>query len=182
MNEWTKRRYNTLKNMDNESVTRLNERIKNIPDKEEREVCRLYIQESRSTTEIASMKVIKSKSNINKGEYVESAASIYRVVNKYFPDVFEARKQCKSKSDKYKYTERKRTQKLREKSLIKTCAKCGSSENIEIHHMIPLFLGGDTSEFNCIALCRKCHREVTNYHRDNYNGYLERFKAFHGLE
>lgn len=50
------------------------------------------------------------------------------------------------------------------KGINKTlCARCGSSEDIELHHMIPLALGGTTEEPNLICLCRKCHHETTMY-------------------
>jgi 5-methylcytosine-specific restriction endonuclease McrA len=39
-----------------------------------------------------------------------------------------------------------------------TCQNCGSKENLEVHHVIPIYDGGE--EFNvdnCITLCHKCH-------------------------
>lgn len=37
------------------------------------------------------------------------------------------------------------------------CVKCGSSENITIHHKIEISQGGNDSEENLITLCYKCH-------------------------
>ena len=43
------------------------------------------------------------------------------------------------------------------------CGKCGSTENLELHHMIPASLGGTNDENNLIWLCNKCHKKVTQY-------------------
>lgn len=39
-----------------------------------------------------------------------------------------------------------------------TCANCGSGENIEYHHIVPIFLGGTNKISNIIPLCHKCHQ------------------------
>lgn len=39
-----------------------------------------------------------------------------------------------------------------------TCANCGSKENIEYHHIVPLFLGGRDVQSNIVPLCYKCHK------------------------
>lgn len=38
------------------------------------------------------------------------------------------------------------------------CKNCGAEENIEYHHVVPLFLGGQDKLDNMIALCQKCHK------------------------
>ena len=45
------------------------------------------------------------------------------------------------------------------KSIRKECLRCGASENLEIHHVKPLMMGGDNRVGNIIVLCRKCHYE-----------------------
>lgn len=37
------------------------------------------------------------------------------------------------------------------------CKKCGSSKNLEVHHIIPISQGGKTVLINLITLCEKCH-------------------------
>lgn len=37
------------------------------------------------------------------------------------------------------------------------CAKCGSLDHREIAHIIPYYLGGETTETNCRVLCRACN-------------------------
>jgi len=42
-----------------------------------------------------------------------------------------------------------------------TCNKCGGSENIHAHHIIPVFAGGSKyDEDNVIPLCADCHIQV----------------------
>jgi len=47
----------------------------------------------------------------------------------------------------------------------KECQKCGSSENLEIHHVVPP--KGDRDLFynfsNLIVLCSNCHSKITAY-------------------
>ena len=38
------------------------------------------------------------------------------------------------------------------------CVNCGSKENIEYHHIVPLFLGGRDIQSNIVPLCYKCHK------------------------
>lgn len=38
------------------------------------------------------------------------------------------------------------------------CKNCGSENSIEYHHIVPLFLGGQDSLDNMVALCHKCHK------------------------
>ena len=38
------------------------------------------------------------------------------------------------------------------------CGNCGSSENLEIHHIVPIVFGGTNRIGNLAALCGSCHR------------------------
>jgi hypothetical protein len=52
--------------------------------------------------------------------------------------------------------------KLAEKGVY--CAKCGSTENIEIDHIIPIMKGGDNDITNLQFLCRSCNsKKGTSY-------------------
>ena len=42
------------------------------------------------------------------------------------------------------------------------CAKCGSKENLEFDHIIPISKGGSSTERNIQLLCEKCNREKSN--------------------
>jgi len=48
--------------------------------------------------------------------------------------------------------------------------ECKSGFNIEVHHIVPLSVGGIDNEDNYIALCSKCHGRVRKGSR---NGSLE---------
>lgn len=48
------------------------------------------------------------------------------------------------------------------------CPDCGKPLNHawpggQMHHLIPLSLGGETSNKNCILLCTSCHSVETNH-------------------
>ena len=40
------------------------------------------------------------------------------------------------------------------------CERCGSREDVEAHHRLPLHSGGTNSPANGAALCRRCHRDA----------------------
>ena len=37
------------------------------------------------------------------------------------------------------------------------CAKCRTQKWLEVHHIVPLYLGGTNDESNLITLCSLCH-------------------------
>lgn len=56
------------------------------------------------------------------------------------------------------------------------CINCGRSETIELHHIVPLFLGGENRPSNIVPLCHSCHmaahhgRHMKEYRNNNYAG------------
>ena len=48
----------------------------------------------------------------------------------------------------------------------KKCANCGSEENIEIHHIVPLIVGGTNRRSNLVALCQDCHAKIHGLSRE----------------
>lgn len=51
----------------------------------------------------------------------------------------------------------------------KHCNKCGCfSNNLELHHIIPVEAGGDNSLDNLVLLCSECHKEE-NKNNSNYD-------------
>ena len=40
----------------------------------------------------------------------------------------------------------------------KICCNCGTNENIEYHHIVPLSLGGNDVITNIVPLCHQCHK------------------------
>ena len=43
------------------------------------------------------------------------------------------------------------------------CVNCGCSDELEIHHIVPLEIGGNDITSNMVALCYDCHKAVTNH-------------------
>lgn len=41
------------------------------------------------------------------------------------------------------------------------CELCGSSRNLEAHHIIPIDCGGQDTENNLICVCHACHAKLT---------------------
>lgn len=39
------------------------------------------------------------------------------------------------------------------------CKGCGSTDSLEVHHVIPLSRGGTNHKTNLITLCEKCHKK-----------------------
>lgn len=58
------------------------------------------------------------------------------------------------------------------------CEKCGITEALQVHHIVPLSWGGVSSEENCITLCKKCHQEA----HKKLGVYLNRMKLLQYLE
>lgn len=48
------------------------------------------------------------------------------------------------------------------KRLGHKCVNCGSEENIEYHHIVPLHVGGNEVISNIVPLCYSCHKAVHN--------------------
>lgn len=57
-----------------------------------------------------------------------------------------------------------------------TCCNCGSTENIQYHHIVPLKLGGTNKTSNIVAICHRCHcaahrgRHISHYQNKAITG------------
>ena len=47
------------------------------------------------------------------------------------------------------------------------CYKCGATENLHLHHIIPVMAGGTNEEYNLMTLCSSCHKKV-EYHTQDF--------------
>ena len=73
-------------------------------------------------------------------EYVIPAivASVAKRIDYSQRNYYERRKELTNRKNKGMYND------------YKKCGKCGSTENLELHHMIPMSLGGTNDENNLI--------------------------------
>ena len=57
------------------------------------------------------------------------------------------------------------------------CVKCGSDDNLEVHHILPRSKGGRDNPRNMVTLCRNCHQEI---HRDQklFNKWKKKFESY----
>lgn len=42
------------------------------------------------------------------------------------------------------------------------CAKCGSTEDLDVHHIIDLSRGGTNDPTNLVIVCKACHDAIHN--------------------
>lgn len=45
------------------------------------------------------------------------------------------------------------------------CTECGSTVNLEIHHIVPRRLGGGNTDDNLVTLCKTCHAKTEKISR-----------------
>ena len=41
------------------------------------------------------------------------------------------------------------------------CVQCGASDELEVDHIIPMWMGGHSTEANAQTLCKPCHKLKT---------------------
>ena len=89
-----------------------------------------------------------------------SVRRIQQILTNYFP---EFHIQTTHKTNRKNQKIRTEQNRLREVMITPDshCGKCGSKDNLEIHHMLPVVLGGDNIDDNLLILCRDCHQKVT---------------------
>lgn len=54
--------------------------------------------------------------------------------------------------------ERKQLTKAQKRKIGPRCINCGTEEEIEYHHVVPLLLGGNDILENIVPLCHRCHK------------------------
>ena len=65
-----------------------------------------------------------------------------------------------NKQDYFSYRKRENQTARRTKLAKDHCELCGEENDLFMHHIFPLSLGGTTSDENVITLCNACHRKV----------------------
>ena len=123
--------------------------------------------EGKTTREICEEGKYKSRQWEKGGRKPLQQRQIQNIVARYVPDF--GRKKPKGKRPTTSKARNEQTA-IKQEYLKagKTCAVCGSTENLELHHMIPLDLGGSNDEANLIILCKYCHFQATQYYMKNF--------------
>ena len=170
VNEWLEFRERLTK------LKRQNEQNKNSVKKSDKYICERDIKileelivNMKSTAELAYLGRNNEsyswlKSNQNKPI---SVRRIQQILTTYYPEFHIQKTHKQERPERLIRTEQKRIK----AHLIKErgfCGWCGSTEHLDLHHMIPIFLGGTNDDCNLIFMCEKCHQIHTNYVKKLY--------------
>ena len=125
-------------------------------------ILELFIRDNYSAQAIARLKHpdVISLGNRSYGKPL-TAPAILSVIYEYFPQ-FRGRNRGGNTKDERRISLARKREKEGSPH-IKACAHCGSKENLEEHHMIPLQMGGTNDDENLVFLCKLCHSSVTAY-------------------
>lgn len=126
-------------------------------------IIRMFAYHGMSPYEIARTGEVIGK----RGPISEDMIRIY--VKKFFPDLEYDEKPTKCKRAK-DYNHVKRCQQAK-KQLLKEapyCVVCGSTENLELDHILTVSIGGSDDISNLQLLCHKCHCEKTRQEREQF--------------
>lgn len=130
-------------------------------EKRAKKILKFFVFDNMSASAIARMRDpdIVAFGNRSKGMPL-GAVSILRIIYTYFPE-WQGRNNKSTEGNKRVEQIRKREK--QKSPHIRQCAFCGSQDNLEEHHMIPLFLGGTNDDRNLVFLCKGCHKSVSSY-------------------
>jgi len=62
------------------------------------------------------------------------------------------------------------------KEMDRYCMKCGSSDNLEVHHIVGKGVTVDDHMYNLIFLCKFCHMDI--HDRSGYKGMIKILKRY----
>lgn len=152
-------------NVSNENLKEIFEFIEKMNPQNEIEKRNKYILElafvhNLSASAIARLNdsMVVGHGNRSKGEPLTNV-QITRIINSY--DLIREKKH--DYAARNHYHERKNLTNSRQKGEIKKpkiCGCCGSKEQLELHHIVPLELGGNNEFYNLLYLCRGCHQKI----------------------
>lgn len=126
----------------------------------DKHICYLAFIKDMNGCQIARLNdpLIVGAGNRSKGKPL-SGKSINKICNRYFPNLRQ-KKRAPNRTQKVRNTLYNARQQGNEIHKPKVCATCGAKGNIELHHIIPLALGGTNDYYNLIYLCHDCHMKL----------------------
>ena len=155
-------------NISNENLKEIydfidNYKPKNNIEKRNKKILEYAFIQNKTALEISHLndKDIICYSNRARGKPV-SNVEVSRVIRSY--DLVHTKRIDYNKRNNY---ERRKeiTKKLHSGEIKKPliCGCCGNEENLELHHIIPISLGGNDDYYNLIYLCFNCHKKMHKY-------------------
>lgn len=133
------------------------QRLENMPESNDKMICLMALRDGLSTTDIAYYCIDHDVMSRFSRPY--SRRRIQQIIAENVPEYADYQVHRKKRADHLKFIAKNKAER---------CGICGSTENLEWHHMIPLMLGGDTDSRNMIPLCVECHKNVTKYQREKF--------------
>ena len=154
------RKRDMWKNIPWDVRSRIRSRILAMPESNEKTILTLAFINSLSTTDICYFCIDNGiLSRMNKPY---SRRRIQQVIKENVPEYNQYQKHTEKNRKRIQHA------KIRNAKERTFCGMCGCNKNLELHHMIPLFKGGDDDEANLIWLCSECHDAVTSYQRNKF--------------
>lgn len=159
-------------NISNENLKEIFEFIDNFKprndiEKRNKKILQYAFIQNKTALEISKLndKDIICYSNRAKGKPL-SNVEVSRVIRSY--DLVHTKRINYNKRNNY---ERRKeiTKKLHSGEIKKPliCGCCGNEEKLELHHIIPISLGGNDDYYNLIYLCFNCHKKMHKYILDS---------------
>lgn len=155
-------------NISNENFKEIFEFIDNFKprndiEKRNKKILQYAFIQNKTALEISKLndKDIICYSNKAKGKQLTNE-SISRIIRSY--NLVHTKRIDYSKRKNYE-RRKELIKKIQNKEIVKPlmCACCGNKSNLELHHVIPISLGGNDEYYNLIYLCFNCHKKMHKY-------------------
>lgn len=154
-------KHNMLNHLTWQQRKEIADRISAIRNSTHRQILELVFINEMSTAEVTAFCAKSGILKVDNTPY--SRRMILNIITKYVPEYRNTARPHGKATEK-----RADHARIRDHAEKKACAFCGSTEQLELHHMIPLFLGGTNDTANLVWLCAPCHAVVTNYQREHF--------------
>lgn len=159
----------TVKNIPFVVRQKINGRIAGMPHGRDKDILWLHFYYGLSTTQIE--KNASRWGLYSRNHKLISRRRIQQVIEENIPEYNQyQRKNTAAKKERFRFN---LAQKEKKRG---GCAWCKSTENLELHHMIPVAIGGTNDERNCVVLCRNCHQTVTKYQKQLFPDVFRSYK------